>query len=73
MDSFFAGPNVQDSLALADPLAILVLLGAVAAAATLAVTDGITTCLTDVSGRETRNADEVIAAWLDSLRMPHLK
>ncbi len=75
MDPIFTGPNIQDSLAMADPLAVLILLGAVAAAASLSVTEGINTCLTEArtSGDESLRADEVMTAWLDSLRMPTLK
>ena len=49
MDPVFSGPNVQNSLAMADPLAVLVLLGAVAAAASLSVTEGINTRLAEAS------------------------
>jgi len=72
MDPVFSGPNIQDSLAMADPLAVLVLLGAVAAAASLSVTEGINTCLAEVSGGQSPKADEVVTAWLDSLLMPPL-
>ena len=57
---------------MADPLAVLVLLGAVAAAASLSVTKGINTCLAEVSGGQTPKADDVVTAWLDSLLMPPL-
>ena len=72
MDPVFSGPHIQDSLAMADPLAVLVLLGAVAAAASLSVTEGINTCLAEVSGGQSPKADEVVTAWLDSLLMPPL-
>jgi hypothetical protein len=72
MDPVFSGPNLQDSLAMADPLAILVLLGAVAAAASLSVTEGINTCLTEGSSDQTPKADDVVTRWLDSLLMPPL-
>ena len=72
MDPIFSGPNIQDSLAMADPLAILVLLGAVAAAASLSVTEGINTCLAEVGGGQSPKADDVMTAWLDSLLMPPL-
>ena len=57
---------------MADPLAVLVLLGAVAAAASLSVTKDINTCLAEVSGGQTPKADDVVTAWLDSLLMPPL-
>jgi hypothetical protein len=72
MDPIFNGPNIQDSLAMADPLAILVLLGAVAAAASLSVTEGINTCLTESSSDQIPKADDVVTKWLDSLLMPPL-
>ena len=72
MDSIFNGPNMQDSLAMADPLAILVLLGAVAAAASLSVTEGINTCLAEGSSDQSPKADDVVTKWLDSLLMPPL-
>jgi hypothetical protein len=72
MDPVFNGPNIQDSLAMADPLAILVLLGAVAAAASLSVTEGINTCLAEGSSDQSPKADDVVTKWLDSLLMPPL-
>jgi len=72
MDPVFSGPNFQDSLAMADPLAILVLLGAVAAAASLSVTEGINTCLAEGSSDQSPKADDVVTKWLDSLLMPPL-
>jgi len=72
MDSIFNGPNMQDSLAMADPLAILVLLGAVAAAASLSVTEGINTCLSEAGSDDSLEADDVVTRWLDSLVMPPL-
>ena len=72
MDPVFSGPNFQDSLAMADPLAILVLLGAVAAAASLSVTEGINTYLAEASSDQPPKADDVMTRWLDSLLMPPL-
>ena len=72
MDPVFNGPNIQDSLAMADPLAILVLLGAVAAATSLSVTEGINTRLAEVDGGQPPKADDVVTKWLDSLLMPPL-
>jgi hypothetical protein len=72
MDPVFSGPNFQDSLAMADPLAILVLLGAVAAAASLSVTEGINTCLAEASSDQHPKADDVMTKWLDGLLMPPL-
>jgi hypothetical protein len=72
MDPVFSGPNFQDSLAMADPLAILVLLGAVAAAASLSVTEGINTCVAEASGDPPPKADDIVTRWLDSLLMPPL-
>jgi hypothetical protein len=72
MDPVFSGPNVQNSLAMADPLAVLVLLGAVAAAASLSVAEGINTCLVESSGGQPPKADDVVTAWLDNLLMPPL-
>ena len=57
---------------MADPLAILVLLGAVAAATSFSVTEGINSCLAEVSDGQTPKADDVVTAWLDSLLMPPL-
>ena len=71
MDPVFSGPHIQDSLAMADPLAVLVLLGAVAAAASLSVTEGINT-LAEASGGQPPKADDVVTAWLDNLLMPPL-
>jgi len=67
MDPVFSGPNLQDSLAIGDPLAVLVLLGAVAAAASLSVTENINICLTEASGNQPPKAEDVVTAWLDSL------
>jgi hypothetical protein len=72
MDPVFNGPSIQDSLAMADPLAILVLLGAVAAATSLSVTEGINTRLAEVDGGQPPKADDVMTAWLDSLLVPPL-
>ena len=72
MDPIFSGPNLQDSLAMANPLATLVLLGAVAAAASLSVTEGINTCLAEASAGQSPKADDVVTRWLDSLLMPPL-
>jgi hypothetical protein len=72
MDPIFSGPNLQDSLAMADPLAILVVLGAVAAAASLSVTEGINTCLTEAGNDQYPKADDVVTKWLDGLLMPSL-
>jgi hypothetical protein len=63
---------MQDSLAMADPLAVLVLLGAVAAAASLSVTEGVNTCLTEAGSDQPPKADDVVIKWLDSLLMPPL-
>jgi len=67
MDTVFSGSNLQDILAMADSLAVVVLLGAVAAAASLSVTRGINTCLAEASGNQPPKADDVMTAWLDSL------
>ena len=72
MDPVISGPNIQNSLAMADPLAVLVLLGAVAAAASISVTEGINTCRSEVSGSQPPKADDVVTAWLDNLLMPSL-
>jgi hypothetical protein len=72
MDPVFNGPSIQDSLAMADPLAILVLLGAVAAATSLSVTEGINSRLAEVDGGQPPKADDVMTAWLDSLLVPPL-
>ncbi len=72
MDPIFSGPDFQDSLAMADPLAILVLLGAVAAAASLSVTEGANIFLTEASSDQPPKADDVVTKWLDSLLMPPL-
>jgi hypothetical protein len=71
MDPVFSGPHIQDSFAMADPLAILVLLGAVAAAASLSVTEGATP-LAEATGGQPPKADDVVTAWLDNLLMPTL-
>lgn len=73
MDPIFSGSNIQNSLAMSDPLTVLVLLGAVAAAASLSVTESITTCMAEAGEGKSLKADEVITAWLDSLRTPLLK
>ncbi len=72
MDPVFSGPNVQNSLAMADPLAVLVILGAVAAAASLSVTEGINTRLAEAASGQPPKADDVVTAWLDNLLMPPL-
>lgn len=72
MDTVFSGPHVQDNLAMADPLAVLVLLGAVAAAASLSVTEGTNTCAAKADAGQPPKADDVVTAWLDSLVMPPL-
>lgn len=70
MEPIFAGSNLQDSLAMADPLAVLVLLGAVAAAASLSVTEGIGTNVAEASSGQPPEADDIVTKWLDSLLMP---
>jgi len=67
MDPVFSGLDLRDNLATADPLAILVLLGTVAAAVSVSVAKGINTCLAEASGNRTPKADDVVTAWLDSL------
>ena len=67
MDPVFGGLDLQDNLATSDPLAILVLLGTVAAAVSVSVARGINTCLAEASGNRTPKADDVVTAWLDSL------
>jgi hypothetical protein len=67
MDNVFSGSNSKDILAMADPLAVFVLLGGVAAAVSLSVTRGINTFLAEASGNQPPKADEVVTAWLDSL------
>ncbi len=67
MDTVFSGSNLKGILAMADPLAVVVLLGAVAAAASLSVTRGINTCLAEASGNQSPKADDVVTAWLDGL------
>ena len=67
MDTVFSGSILKDILAMADPLAIVVLLGGVAAAVSLSVTRGINTFLAEASGNQPPKADEVVTAWLDSL------
>lgn len=52
---------------MADSMAVVVLLGAVAAAASLSVTRGINPCLAEASGNQPPKADDVVTAWLDSL------
>jgi uracil-DNA glycosylase len=70
MDPVVGGPHVQDTLAMADPLAVLVLLGAVAAAASLSVTEGAGAPAVAAGTEEPPRADDVVKAWLDSLVMP---
>jgi hypothetical protein len=72
VEPIFAGSNLQDSLAMADPLAVLVLLGAVAAAASLSVTEGVGTNVAEASSGQPPKADDVVTKWLDSLLMPPL-
>ena len=67
LDPVFSGLDLRDNLATADPLAILVLLGTVAAAVSVSVAKGINTCLAEASGNRTPKADDVVTAWLDSL------
>ena len=67
MDPVFGGLDLQDNLATSDPLAILVLLGTVAAAVSVSVARGINTCLAEASGNRTPKADDAVTAWLDSL------
>ncbi len=67
MDTVFSGANLQDIVAMADSLAIVGLLGAVAAAASLSVTRGINPRMAEASGSQQPKADEVMTAWLDSL------
>ncbi len=73
MNPVFSGPNVQDSLAMADPLAILVLLGAVAAAASLSCRESDSASTVAASPDASPRADDVVTAWLDSLGRPSLK
>lgn len=70
MDPVFSGLNLQDTLAVADPLAILVLLGAVAGAVSLSVTRGVNTCPAEASGNQPPRADDFVTAWLDGLLIP---
>jgi hypothetical protein len=72
MDPVVGGPHVQDTLAMADPLAVLVLLGAVAAAASLSVTEGGGAPEAATSADQPPRADDVVTAWLDNLVMPSL-
>lgn len=72
MDPVVSGPHVQDTLAMADPLAVLILLGAVAAAASLSVTEGAGTPAVATSADAPPRADDVVTAWLDNLVMPSL-
>jgi hypothetical protein len=67
MDTVLSRSHLRDILAMADPLAVVVLLGAVAAAASLSVTRGINTCLAEASSNQPPKADDVMTAWLDSL------
>lgn len=89
MDPVTTGTNVQDSLAMADPLAVLVLLGAVAAAASLSANESGRPSTIPARPDEPpraddascpgaddascRKADDVVRAWLDSLAAPSLK
>lgn len=73
MDPVGIGPSVQDSLAMADPLAVLVLLGAVAAAASLSVNEEGAASPVPASPGEPARADDVVRAWLDSLAARPLK
>lgn len=70
MDPVFSGLNLQDTLAVADPLAVLVLLGAVAGAVSLSVTRGVNTCPAEASGNHPPRADDFVTAWLDGLLIP---
>lgn len=72
MDPVLGGPHLQDSLAMADPLATLVLLGAVAAAASLSIKEGASMRAPEASAAEPPKPDDVVAAWLDNLVMPSL-
>lgn len=66
---------------MADPLAVLVLLGAVAAAASLSANESGRASAIPASPDERRKADDapyrkaddVVRAWLDSLAAPSLK
>ncbi len=58
---------------MADPLAVLVLLGAVAAAASLSANESGRASAIPASPDERRGADDVVRAWLDSLAAPSLK
>lgn len=73
MDPVVGGTQVQDALAMADPLAVLVLLGAVAAAASLSATEGARAPAVATSPEKPPTADDVVKAWLDSLAAPSLK
>ncbi len=57
---------------MADPLAVLILLGAVAAAASLSVTEGAGAPAVATSADKPPRADDVVTAWLDNLVMPSL-
>jgi len=70
MDPVFSGLNLQDTLAIADPLAALVLLGAIAGAVSLSVTRGVNTCPAEASGNQPPRADDFVTAWLDGLLIP---
>ncbi len=73
MNPVVGGPQIQDTLAMADPLAVLVLLGAVAAAASLSASDSAGTPVVAASPEKPPTADDVVKAWLDSLVAPSLK
>lgn len=68
MDAVFFGRNTQDSPAIAEPMAMLVYLGAVAAAVSLSATGGLKKCLFESGDAKPSKPGEVLAAWLDSLR-----
>ena len=68
MDAVFFGRNIQDSPAMSEPMAMLVHLGAVAAAVSLSATGGLKKCLFESGDAKPSKPDEVLGAWLDSLR-----
>ena len=72
MDPVLGGSQLQDSLAMADPLATLVLLGAVAAAASLSVNESASANVHEPGAGEPPRPDAVVTAWLDNLVMPSL-
>jgi hypothetical protein len=57
---------------MADPLAVLVLLGAVAAAASLTANESAGATAAAPSPDGPPRADDVVTAWLDNLVMPSL-